>query len=509
MKTVTSMLMMFAVLLCIPHSVRAVPAPLSLHPANPHYFLFRGKPTVLITSGEHYGAVLNQDFDYIRYLDELKAHGLNHTRTWAGTYREVPGAFNITDNTLAPLPGRYICPWARSGAPGNFDGGNKFDLTKWDDHYFRRLKDFMTQASRRGIVVEMNLFCPNYDSTLWKANPMHAANNVNGIGNCDRESVYTLKYPDLVAVHEAVTRKIVQELRGFDNLYYEVCNEPYFGGVTREWQNRIVDVIVDAEKDFPRKHLISMNIANGRAKVTDPNPNVSIFNFHYCYPPDVVETNYRLKGVIGENETGFRGKADVTYRTEGWDFILAGGGLYNNLDYSFTTKHPDGSFPEYESPGGGSPALRCQLGILMKFIHGFDFIRMVPDTTIIAGGVPEGATVRALMERGKQYALYLKGGKQRGFEAGTPIGNVYGYVAGHKNRKKSRRRKTAAFGRNRHAPFAGVFRGYRPADKGDTMRGNHEVLSLPPPGERWRVAPDRGRGVERGKLHSCRQPHTG
>ncbi len=38
--------------------------PLSLHPENPHYFLFRGKPTVLIGSTEHYGAVLNKDFDY-------------------------------------------------------------------------------------------------------------------------------------------------------------------------------------------------------------------------------------------------------------------------------------------------------------------------------------------------------------------------------------------------------------------------------------------------------------
>src|SRR5882724_2400237 len=42
---------------------------LRLHPRNPHYFLFRGKPTVLITSGEHYGAVLNLDFNYVKYLD--------------------------------------------------------------------------------------------------------------------------------------------------------------------------------------------------------------------------------------------------------------------------------------------------------------------------------------------------------------------------------------------------------------------------------------------------------
>src|SRR6187401_1202085 len=65
---------------------------LRLHPDNPHYFLFRGKPTVLITSGEHYGAVLNQDFDYLTYLDTLKAEGMNLTRTVPGTSLESTNA---------------------------------------------------------------------------------------------------------------------------------------------------------------------------------------------------------------------------------------------------------------------------------------------------------------------------------------------------------------------------------------------------------------------------------
>src|SRR5213075_2667593 len=138
---------------------------LRLHPGNPHYFLFRGKPTILITSGEHYGAVLNLDFDYATYLKTLRADGLNHTRVWTGTYREIPGSFGITDNSLAPQPNRYACPWARSSTAGYAHGGNKFDLTQWDEAYFSRLKDFMTQASRLGVVVEMNLWCPNYEES--------------------------------------------------------------------------------------------------------------------------------------------------------------------------------------------------------------------------------------------------------------------------------------------------------------------------------------------------------
>lgn len=58
--------------------------PIKLHPGNPHYYLFNGKPTILITSAEHYGAVINKDFDYVTYLDALKSYGLNYTRIYAG-----------------------------------------------------------------------------------------------------------------------------------------------------------------------------------------------------------------------------------------------------------------------------------------------------------------------------------------------------------------------------------------------------------------------------------------
>jgi len=380
--------------------------PISLHPQNGHYFVWRGEPTILITSGEHYGALLNLDFDYVRYFDALRLDKLNHTRVFSGTYREVSRSFGITDNPLAPKPNRYICPWARSDQPGYADGGNRFDLTRWDEAYFARLHDLMKAAQQRGIVVEMTLFCPLYRDELWAASPMNRVNNVNGIGDCPRTEVYTLKHKRLLDVQLAVTRKIVRELNDYDNLYFEVCNEPYFGGVTTEWQHRIVDVIRQTEAEVPNRHLVSINVANGRKKVERSHPGVSIFNFHYCVPPDTVAMNYQLGKVIGENETGFRGRHDFLYRSEAWDFLLAGGGLYNNLDYSFTPKHPDGTFLEYRSPGGGSPALRKQLRILKGFLYGFDFVRMKPETAFIKRVSPK-LSIRALTESGRAYAIYL------------------------------------------------------------------------------------------------------
>lgn len=327
----------FACWLCPASYCLSAPVqPLRLHPDNPHYFLFRGKPTILLTSGEHYGAVLNLDFDYIRYLDELRACGFNLTRTFSGTY------------------------------------------------------------------------------------PMNARNNVNRAGRGSRQEVYTLKDERLTAHQEALARRLVSELNDYDNVYFEVCNEPYFGGVTSAWTDRMVAAIVDAEKALPARHLIAQNIANGSARINKPNPQVSIFNFHYATPPDAVAANFGLNKVIADDETGFRGKDDRPYRFEGWEFLLAGGAIYSNLDYSFTCARPDGTATVTTSPGGGGPALRKQLRILKEFLDGFDLVRMRPNNAVVKGGTvtapllgnpPEArAGVRALVEVGKAYAIYIRGG---------------------------------------------------------------------------------------------------
>ena len=398
-------------------------APIALHPENPHYFLWRGRPAILISSAEHYGAVMNLDFDYRRYLDTLAADGMNYTRVFSGAYVEPQGAFKIARNTLAPASGRFIAPWARSDQPGYANGDNRFDLSRWDDDYFRRLKDFIAYAATKNIVVELTLFCPMYEEMQWRLSPMNASNNVNGPGAVARTDVYTLdRHGGLLTVQETLTRKLVTELNAFDNLFFEICNEPYFGGVTMTWQHRIADVIVETERTLPLKHLIAQNVANKSATIVNPHPAVSIFNFHYATPPDTVAINYALNKVIGDDETGFRGVADAPYRTEAWEFVMAGGGLYNNLDYSFAAGHEDGSFDFPASqPGGGGRPLRRQIKILSEFINSLDFIRMSPDNSVITGGIPQGGAAWALVERGRAMAIYVRNPLKPGGESSAPV----------------------------------------------------------------------------------------
>lgn len=395
--------------------------PIALHPANPHYFTYHHKPTVLITSGEHYGAVINLDFDYIRYLDALKLNGLNLTRTFSGEYVESPTSFNISHNTLAPASDRFICPWKRSAGPHTY----KFDLSQWDPAYFKRLKAFVRAAKKRGVIVEFTLFCPFYSDEQWQLSPLNEKNNVNGIGKVSPSNVYTLdKSGKLLAVQEALVRKIVAELKNEDNVMFEICNEPYFGGVTLEWQRHIGEIIQQAEKKLKHPHLITQNIANGKQKIEHPFPMVSVFNFHYASPPDAVSQNYHLNKVIGNNETGFKGTEDKTYREIAWHFILAGGGLFNNLDYSFTAGKEDGSY-HYPStqPGGGSTTLRFQLGILKSFIQRFDFIKMKPDENFIKSRMDGKAAYHILSEKGVQYAVYLSGSTQNHLTVSLPEGH--------------------------------------------------------------------------------------
>ncbi|WP_435011054.1 hypothetical protein P12x_002347 [Tundrisphaera lichenicola] len=382
--------------------------PIRLHPENARYFVFRGAPTFLITSGEHYGAVLNRDFDKVPYLDELKDRGFNLTRVFSGTYREIPGSFKIQANTLAPKRGRLASPWLQVQGPGEPE---KFDLDRFDESYFRRLKEFVTEAGSRGIVVEYVLFCPLYGEDLWAANPMNASNNVNGVGECKSTEVLTLKHPDLLDRQLAFVRKVVSELNLFDNVYFEICNEPYFGGVTLDWQAKVAETIVEAEKPLTHKHMIAQNIANGKARVEEPNPAVSLFNFHYASPPDLVAMNSGLKAALGDDETGFQGTGDRFYRREAWEFLMAGGSLYNNLDYSFTVDHPDGSAEVKDpTPGGGGRAFRSQLSVLKRFFSGLDFLHMSPMPPLIAGSkLPEGARAYALGRPG-EYAVYVGGG---------------------------------------------------------------------------------------------------
>jgi hypothetical protein len=411
------------------------PTPIRLDLKNPHYFFYQGKTTALISSGEHYGAVLNLDVDYHRYLEAIQKVGFNYTRLFGGSYIEVPGkSFGIQRNDLAPAPNRLLAPWARSATPGYAGGGNKFDLDQWDRAYFKRFHDFLAEAEQRGIVVEISLFSAQYNDTQWNVSPFNPANNINQTNVTDWKKLNTLDNGKVLAFQESYTRKLVHEANGFSNVIFEIQNEPWsdrpvladvvnpflFPPARNQYPNsidlpdsealafetRVAEWITSEESSLPNKHLIAQNYSNFRLPVRQLIPGVSIVNFHYAYP-EAVNLNYGLNKALSYDETGFLGREDQSYLRQAWNFMLSGGSTFNGLDYSFSPGQEDGSDTAPNGPGGGSPELRRQLGILHQFLNELPLAEMVPDLQTVKHA--QGVFTRALASPSGHYAIYLDG----------------------------------------------------------------------------------------------------
>ena len=168
---------------------------------------------------------------------------------------------------------------------------------------------------------------------------MNAANNVNGVGNCPRGSVRLKHAADgratggdaenrerIAGSTTSILKSAMSPIRRRDH----ALATPHRGRNPRHG------------RELGVKHLISMNIANGRTKVENPHPGVSIFNFHYCTPPDTVDLNYGLNKFSAKTKRVSAARM-TCFIARKVDVLLAGGALYNNLDYSFTPHHPAGS----------------------------------------------------------------------------------------------------------------------------------------------------------------------
>lgn len=146
--------------------------------------MYMGKPILLVTSDEHYGAVVKTEFDYVAFLKKLSSKGFNFTSIYPGSYIEVENAF-LNGNVLGVRNGKQILPWVKTSVPGAspVQGGYKYDLDKWNEEYFERLRDFCKQASSLGIIVEICFINGEYNQDWgkgeWSIKAFNSKNNIN------------------------------------------------------------------------------------------------------------------------------------------------------------------------------------------------------------------------------------------------------------------------------------------------------------------------------------------
>jgi hypothetical protein len=414
-------------------AIAARAEPVKVWPANPHYFCYKGKPLVLITSDHHYGAVIDKDFDYAKYLDYLARHGMNLTRIYPGGMFEAPDKY-LPGNPLGPRPGRQILPWARSGQQGAHaalaEPGQpslKFDLDRWNPAYFVRLKAFVKLAGQKGIIVEVAFFNGMY-ADCWPLMPLYHGNNVQNVGQyeadeCGFFTTADRRNEDALRYQKAYVAKITTELNAFDNLIFDLCDEPSLQGrpdgsiITLQdgqvvpWLHELKATFLKAEASLPKKHLLGQTVQNLSPDLSNETWCAWLPTEYVRPAGSAIDKNYRVNKPIVDVESDYFGYGltkpytaeDV--RVEGWWFILRGGAGFINLN---------GEYYRGQESGGKETqtVIVPQKKVLRDFIQSFDLAGMTRFTDF--GLVPAGAVVSAIAEAGKQYALYMFHGADDG-----------------------------------------------------------------------------------------------
>jgi hypothetical protein len=378
------------------------------HPDNPHYFIYKGKPIVLITTDQHYGAVINLDFDYIPFLDRLREFGMNLTRIYPGGYVEMKDQYT-KGNPLGPAPDRYILPWEKSSQEGADEhlGKFKYDLDKWDEDYFKRLKDFVYQASVRDIIVEIAFFNGMYDDR-WKAQPLFHTNNIQGVGNGDFKLFTTLSDKELSRYQAEYVKKIASELIKFDNVIYDISDEPEMQHKeSHDWNSLLLDALISVDHN---RHIYGETANSASPDFTGDN-RTSWIPTEYISPMELtLDNDYTDNKPIVDVETAYYSYwygADpvAESRAESWYGMLGGLAGFIQLNSDFSTSNPS-------AKGTGTlDTILPQKRVLMNFMKSLDFVKMEKFT--IFSVADSGVLARGIAESGKQYAIYLFHGSRK------------------------------------------------------------------------------------------------
>ncbi len=413
--------------------------PIRIHPENTKLFEFRGKPLVLLTATEHYGAVMNRAFHFERYLADAAEKGLTLTRLFM-LFRELQSAVNPY-STCKPESPDYVAPFVRTGPGRALDSELKYNLDHFNPEFFDRLERFVSLASQYGIIVEIVLLSHTYNDAVWALNPLNPNNNVNGLADFPWPDYLTLRHSPVVERQKAVIHRIVEALNPFDNVIYEICNEP---GRRRkqdddptvdeinDWLTALIRHVRETEAGLPNQHLI----AGQEAWTFDPwvqpsdlsfsTLDYDVVNMHPLPNTVYAGRGYEL-GTFMSKQLRLRELRDYGLATyaehkplnqdedniasqykdvDGWTIhrkrawvTLLSGGHYDYIDFSIWP-HLETGTPESQRH------IRSWIGYLARFIHSIDLVRARPWPGLVKAS-PEHTLDAAFGVAGEDYCIYL------------------------------------------------------------------------------------------------------
>jgi hypothetical protein len=387
--------------------------PLAVHPDNPRYFSDAGGKAIYLTGSHVHNNLVDHSerpiFDYGSYLAFLQQHNHNFIRMWTWEHARVPRP-NNTWLEFDPLP------YERTGPDIAADGKLKFDLTKFNQVYFDRLRSRIMAAGELGIYVSVMLFegwgIVGYDTRMgegsafkaWDGHPFNITNNMNEIDgdlNKDRMGfeIHTLSAPAITLVQEAYVRKVIDTLNDLDNVLYEISNESRKESVM--WQYHMINYIRAYEKTKPKQHPLVMTFLWDGPGDGGKGDNAELFQS----PADAIAPGRGVNGEYASNPPAADGRKVIISDT---DHIGMEGSsaqwVWKSFLRGFNPIHMDGYGSAAPTPEGESA--RRNMGYTRSYAERINLAAMTPRPDLCS-------STFCLVNPGFEYLVYLPSGPQQ------------------------------------------------------------------------------------------------
>jgi len=393
----------------------SITSTLRICPQNPRYFCGADDKAVFLTGSHTWNNLIDMgpknalvSFDFPAYLDLLTQWNHNFIRLWAWDFL---GTWNPKDDVLQ-------FPWKRTGPGLALDGRPKFDLTQFAESYFARLKERVALALAKNIYVSVMLFdsWANFQREFPPLNRCVFAleNNINQLDilqTLDKKFLMgwcTPNFPDFLAIQKAYVEKVVRILNEFDNVLYEISNEP--GPFSHDWQEHLTGFIRQVESTLPKKHPIGQT---GGMRCSSEKLHASCADYLATeyWPIDRNLSGYKTAHYTWGSAPDDKADRPIFLDTDhlwgiGGDALWAWKSFtrgYNILYMDRWDDQPSGFYHHRDWEGKASQAVRRELGVMLEFSQRIDLTRSAPANHL-------ASTHDCLAVPGKQYVAVATGG---------------------------------------------------------------------------------------------------
>jgi len=389
--------------------------PLRVHPENQRYFTDGSGKAVFLT-GSHTWANFQErgvegqtpDFNYEQYLDFMQTMGHNFMRMWRWEHTQWM-QFVPSDTLIRYKPMAYV----RTGPGKAIDGKPRFDLARFNQAYFDRLRERIVAAGKRDIYVSVMLFQgfsveqkgtkgidPN-KGNAWDGHPYNPKNNINGInGDIDRDGegdeTHTLKIKKILRLQKAYVRKVIDMLNDLDNVLWEISNESHSGSI--DWHYHMIRFIKKYELTKPKQHPVGMTSSpiNNPPLFASPADWISPNGKSYLNdPPDTKGS----KVIIMDNDHINPWNSDPAWV---WKNFMRGN------HFILMDHYMDFRIGSPERPEQRHDPARKAMGLARRLSEQIDLVSMTPQNNLVSTGY-------CLTNLGREYLVYQPDGEYKKF----------------------------------------------------------------------------------------------